>query len=203
MSDNPNYQPQPGQWQPTNPPAPPVKEQSWFARHKILTGILGLVVVGGLAGALGGGGDTPSTASTDPSTASSAASAASAASPAATPQAAAQQPKVDPDDVGNETNPVTIAEGKAFDVRKFAYSGGWKVISNDFGMEVKNLKVTNNRDDRDGAIVEIKYMKGSEVLASIDCTSDQILPGQTVTLSCFSGDKKPKGFDRITINDTF
>ena len=122
---------------------------------------------------------------------------------AATPQAAAQQPKVDPDDVGNETNPVTIAEGKAFDVRKFAYSAGWKVISSDFGMEVKNLKVTNNRDDRDGAIVEIKYMKGSEVLASIDCTSDQILPGQTVTLNCFSGDKKPKGFDRITINDTF
>jgi hypothetical protein len=198
MSDNPNYHPQPGQWQPTNPPAPPVKQQSWFMRHKILTGILGLVVVGGLAGALGGGGDTPSTALTDPMTTSS-----SAAPAAATPQAAAEQPKVDPDDVGNETNPVTIVEGKAFDVREFAYAAGWKVTSNDFGMEVKNLKVTNNRDDRDGAIVEIKFMKGSEVLASIDCTSDQIIPGQTVTLSCFSGDKKPKGFDRITINDTF
>lgn len=197
MSDQHDYQPQqPGQWQPANPPAPPVKQQNWFMRHKIITGILGLVVVGILAGSLGGGGDTPSAASTEPATASTPAAA------AAVPEVPAA-PKVDPDDVGNETNPVTIVEGKAFDVRKFSYAAGWKVISNDFGMEVKNLKVTNNRDDRDGAIVEIKYMKGSEVLASIDCTSDQILPGQTVTLNCFSGDKKPKGFDRITINDTF
>ena len=196
MSDNPNYQPQPGQWQPTNPPAPPVKEQSWFARHKILTGILGLVVVGGLAGALGGGGDTPSAASTEPATASTPAAASAA------PEAPAA-PKVDPDDVGNETNPVIIVEGKAFDVRKFSYAAGWKVTSSDFGMELKNLKVTNNRGDRDGAFVQIKYMKGSEVLATIDCNSDQILPGQTVTLSCFGTESKPAGFDRITINDTF
>ncbi|KGN36336.1 hypothetical protein [Knoellia subterranea] len=188
--------PQPGQWQPTYPPAPPVKEKNWFMRHKILTGILGLVVVGGLAGALGGGGDTPS-ASSEPTTATSGAPA------AATPATAPAENAVDPDDAGNEANPVTIVEGKAFDIRKFAYAAGWKVTSNDFGMELKNLKVTNNRGERDGALVQIKYMKGSEVLATIDCTSDQILPGQTVTLNCFGTEKKPSGYDRITINDTF
>ncbi|WP_404383529.1 hypothetical protein LL946_00075 [Knoellia locipacati] len=161
MSEHPNYAPQQpqGQWQPAYPPAPPVKQQNWFMRHKIITGILSLVVIGTIAGALGGG--------------------------------------------GNASDPVTIVEGKAFDIRKFAYAAGWKVTSNDFGMELANLKVTNNRGERDGAFVQIKYMKGGEVLATIDCTSDQILPGQTVTLSCFSTDKKPTGHDRITINDTF
>lgn len=193
----PTYSPQPGQWQPAYPPAPPVKQPNWFLRHKILTGILGLVVVGIMASALGGGGDTPSAASTEPTTTNT------GAAPVAAAPKAAEQPKVDPDDIGNEANPVTIVEGKAFDVRKFAYAAGWKVTSSDFGMELKNLKVTNNRDDRDGAFVQIKYMKGSEVLATIDCNSDQILPGQTVTLSCFGTESKPTGFDRITINDTF
>lgn len=201
MSEHPTHAPQQpqGQWQPAYPPAPPVKQQNWFMRHKIITGILGLLVIGTIAGALGGGGDAADTATTQPTTAGSPVAGGASSAPAAEPAA----PKVDPDDVGNEANPVTIVEGKAFDIRKFAYAAGWKVTSNDFGMELANLKVTNNRDDRDGAFVQIKYMKGSEVLATIDCTSDQILPGQTVTLSCFSTDKKPTGHDRITINDTF
>jgi len=193
MSEQPNYTPQPGQWQPTYPPAPPVKQKSWFMRHKIITGILGLVVVGGLASALGGGGDTPSGATAEPTAASS--PAAEAAAP--------EEPKVDADDLGNEANPVTIVEGKAFDVRKFSYAAGWKITSSDFGMELKNLKLTNNRGERDGAFVQIKFMKATEVLATIDCNSDQILPGQTVTLSCFGTEPKPTGHDRITINDTF
>lgn len=202
MSDSHNYQPpQPGQWQPAHPPAPPVKPQSWFARHKILTGILALVVLGGLAGALGGGGDTPSDAAPEPTTASSPAAQAKATEPAAKP--APKAPKVDPDDVGNEANPVTVVEGKAFDVRKFSYAAGWKITSNDFGMELKNLKVTNNRDKRDSALVTFKFMKGNEVLASMDCSSDPILQGQTVTLNCFGTEPKPKGYDRITINDMF
>ena len=152
--------------------------------------------------ALGGGGDTPSAASTEPTTASSPAAAAkAAATPAAKP--AAETPKVDSDDMGNEANPVTVVEGKAFDVREFSYAAGWKVTSNDFGMELKNLKVTNNRDKRDSALVTFKFMKGNEVLTSVDCSSDPILQGQTVTLNCFGTEPKPKGYDQITINDMF
>jgi hypothetical protein len=45
---------------------------------------------------------------------------------------------------------VTIVEGKAFDIRKLAFVACWTITSSDFGMELKNLKVTNNRHDRDG-----------------------------------------------------
>ncbi|WP_040883391.1 hypothetical protein [Janibacter sp. HTCC2649] len=199
MSEQPTHTPQPGQWQPTNPPAPPVKKKGWVLRHPILAVGIGLISMFGFQAALNGGGDDATTAA--PTTTSSPAAAAGATTPAK--PAVAPEPKVDPDDVGNEANPVTIVEGKAFDIRKLAYAAGWKVTSSDFGMELKNLKVTNNRDDRDGPFVEIKFMKGSEVLASIDCTSDQILPGQTATLNCFGTEPKPKGYDRITINDTF
>ena len=41
------------------------------------------------------------------------------------------------------------------------------------------------------------------MLALSDCTSEPIDPGTTVTLTCFSGDKLPKSYDRITINDSF
>ena len=63
--------PQQPQWQPTNPPVPPVK-QSWFARHKVLSVILGIVLVVVLiccaAGVLGiGGDDSDSTASSETS----------------------------------------------------------------------------------------------------------------------------------------
>lgn len=60
----PNDQPQwqtntsPPQWQPTNPPPPappaPTKERSWFARHKILTAFLAIVLLALLGKAIGG-----------------------------------------------------------------------------------------------------------------------------------------------------
>ena len=65
MSEHPNHPPQ-GQWQPTNPPAPPVAKPNWFMRHKILTGLAGLLLFGAVSSALGGGGDAPSDASSSP-----------------------------------------------------------------------------------------------------------------------------------------
>ena len=51
---------QAGEWQPGTPPAPggqyvQPKKPSWVARHKVLTGLAGLVVIGGMAAAGGSG----------------------------------------------------------------------------------------------------------------------------------------------------
>ena len=105
---------------------------------------------------------------------------------------------------GGPDNPMTIEVGKAFSVSDFDYAAGWAVGTDALGdLDIKGLKVTNNRGEKDSAIVEIKFMKGSEVLALSDCSSDPIQPGQTVTLTCISTDKLPKKYDEITINDTF
>jgi hypothetical protein len=104
---------------------------------------------------------------------------------------------------GGADNPMAIVEGKAFEVDGFEYASGWKITNSAFGFDLKNLKVTNNREDKDSALVEIKFMRGTEVLASADCVSDPIAVGQTVSLTCLSTDKLPKRYDEITINDTF
>lgn len=105
---------------------------------------------------------------------------------------------------GGPDNPMAIKAGEAFEVSGFSYQAGWSVRTDAIGdLDVKGLKVENNRDSKDSALVEIKFWKGTEVLALSDCTSDTIDPGTTVSLTCFSGDKLPKKYDKITINDSF
>ncbi len=56
----PGHGPQPGDaW--GTPPPEPEKKRSWFARHKILTAVLAVVLVGAIGSALGGGGDDDAT----------------------------------------------------------------------------------------------------------------------------------------------
>jgi len=105
---------------------------------------------------------------------------------------------------GGPDNPLTIEEGEKFSVSGFDYAAGWKIADDGLGsVDIKGLKVTNNRDDKDSALVEIKFMQGNEVLALTDCTTEPVAVGQTTTLSCISADNLPKKYDRITINDTF
>lgn len=104
---------------------------------------------------------------------------------------------------GGPDNPLEITEGEAFEVADFKYAAGW-TVTKEFGLVgVEGLKVTNERDDKDSALVEIKFWKGSEVLALVDCTTEPIAVDTTTRLNCGSGDDYPKGYDRITINDTF
>lgn len=107
-------------------------------------------------------------------------------------------------EAGGRANPVKIVPGEAFEVRGFDYSRGWTIGKDMLGdVEIKKLKVTNNRDDRDSALVEIKLWRGTEVLATSDCSTEPIEVGTTVSLSCFSADKMPAKYDKITINDSF
>lgn len=58
------------QWQPSHPPVPsayqpaPPPKKNWFQRHKVMTVLLGLILIAGLSTALsgGGGGDTDTAA---------------------------------------------------------------------------------------------------------------------------------------------
>lgn len=104
---------------------------------------------------------------------------------------------------GGPNNPLTIVEGKAFEVQGFKYAPGWKVANSLDSPEITGLKVTNERKKSDSALVEIKFWKGTEVLALVDCTTEPIDVGTTVTLGCLSGDPMPAGYDKITINDSF
>lgn len=112
--------------------------------------------------------------------------------------------EADANKAGGTDNPMTIKQGQAFEVDGFKYAAGWKLGNDGLGdLDVKGLKVTNNRSDKDSALVEIKVWKGTEVVALADCSTDPIDVGTTVKVSCTSTDKLPNNFDKITINDTF
>lgn len=105
---------------------------------------------------------------------------------------------------GGPENPLEITEGESFEVSGFEYDAGWTVVEDFVGdADVEGLKVTNNREDADNAFVEIKLWSGNEVLATVDCITDQIAVGTKVPVSCTSFDDLPGSYDRITINDTF
>ena len=67
MSQHP-AQPPSMEWHPTNPPAPepPPKQQSWFARHKVLTAILAVLALMVVVSALSGGDDETPTSQSAP-----------------------------------------------------------------------------------------------------------------------------------------
>lgn len=110
----------------------------------------------------------------------------------------------DANKAGGTDNPMSIVPGEAFEVDGFSYAGGWSVGEDALGaLAVTDLKVTNNREGRDSALVEIKFWSGSEVLALVDCTTEPVNVGTTVTLGCFSSDQPPASYDKVTINDSF
>lgn len=62
--------PPPPQWQSQQGGATSIagvspQQKSWFARHKVLTAVLALILIAGIASAMGGGGDDPATTATD------------------------------------------------------------------------------------------------------------------------------------------
>jgi len=63
--------------------------------------------------------------------------------------------------------------------------------------------VTNEADDARSMFLSFTLLKGTKLLASIDCSSDEIEKGQSVALKCLSTDKLPKAYDKVTVEDTF
>jgi hypothetical protein len=114
---------------------------------------------------------------------------------------------VNDDSVGGPNNPLTITEGKAFEVRGFQYADGWSISKEPVSQtwNIDNLKVTNERGKADRLDVEIKLLNASEIVATTLCVAgdgfEKIDEHTTVTVVCSSDDPLPAAYDRITIQD--
>ena len=81
---------------------------------------------------------------------------------------------VNDDSVGGPNNPLTITEGKAFEVNGFEYADGWTIIGEPVSQTwpIDNLKVTNKRGKADRLDVKISLLfNGNEVLSTSFCTA--------------------------------
>jgi hypothetical protein len=116
---------------------------------------------------------------------------------------------VNDDTPGGPNNPLTITEGKGFEVDGFEYADGWTITQEPVGQtwSIDNLEVTNHRGKPDRLDVEIKLLltTSNEVVATTFCTVGDVLAkipeDATATVVCTSSDPLPDAYDKITIQD--
>jgi hypothetical protein len=102
--------------------------------------------------------------------------------------------------------PRAVREGGAFTHDDFSAEAGWKVAKERFGgaANIKGLRVTNEADEARSALLTFRFYKGNEVLTEVECTSNQVQPGEASRLNCVSFDTRfPKGYDTIKVSDAF
>ncbi|HEX5088842.1 MAG TPA: DUF2510 domain-containing protein [Nocardioides sp.] len=114
---------------------------------------------------------------------------------------------INDDSPGGPNNPLTITEGKAFEVRGFQYADGWSISKEPVSQTwtIEGLKVTNERGKADRLDVKINLQRADEVLATAFCVAgdgfEKIPEHTTVTLTCTASDPLPDAYDKVTIQD--
>jgi hypothetical protein len=116
---------------------------------------------------------------------------------------------INDDSVGGPNNPLTITEGKAFEVRGFQYADGWTITPAPVSQtwSIDNLKVTNERGKADRLDIKISLLSTSnnEVLSTAFCSYgdgfEKIPEHTTVTVDCTATDPLPEAYDKVTVQD--
>ena len=110
---------------------------------------------------------------------------------------------------GSENDPITVAEGEAFEIRGFDYDEGWAidgVAADDLGNVISGLRATNDRDDEDTETPRLTFtlLRGNEVLGEISCNANAAVRYERqVALDCTTyGTEIPQGYDTIEVYDT-
>lgn len=98
--------------------------------------------------------------------------------------------------------PSEVAVGKAFTHDDWAVAAGWKLRKDALGSAEVVGDVTNKADAPRTMLLTIKVLDGDRVLADITCSTDELEPGQTTAIDCLSGDKLPRAYDAITVEDS-
>ena len=196
------------------PPAPPKKKQrpwvGWVAG-----GIGGLIL--GLVMGSAGGSSTPDAKTvagptvtvTAPNTASSSAPAVKPTTQSARPTqapkttAAPTTASVDCAGQADKNAPCTIQVGHAFQLGKHEVLTGWKVRKDVLGDVELVGKAKNIGDESSAMAIEVKFLRGSEVVMDVNCSTDSLEPEQTQAISCFSSDDYTTKYDKITAEAMF
>lgn len=208
------------QFQPAGPvqngPAPKRKHPVRNVFLIIGGAIVGLIVLVGVIGAAaGGGGEKGGKAAEAGATlpnvvtktsAPAAAAPSKTAVPKATPPAAskpAQQPAaVACADQDDRNAPCNVKAGQPFQLGKHTVLAGWKVVDAGYGLSMTG-KAKNTGDSASAMIVDVKFLKGDEVLAKVMCTTDELEPGQTAKMDCLGTDAFTRKYTSITVEATF
>lgn len=101
--------------------------------------------------------------------------------------------------------PTVIQEGEAFEHDGYKVDAGWKVGKDALDdMDITGMSATNTGDEgRRSALLDITFLKGTTVVASVTCSSQELDKGQSSKLDCSSFDDYTTEYDTIKVADAF
>jgi hypothetical protein len=203
---------------PMQPPPPKAKNTTKTALIVVGAVFGGLILIGAL-GSIGGNksGDKPGDAAPAaqvttkatsappvrkavPTTAAPKTDAPKATVPAKPTQAVA--PKVACEDQDDRSEPCEVKVGSAFKLGSHTGLAGWKIKDSGFGMTVVG-KAKNTNDKTSTMFINVKFLKGDEVVANVMCNTGDLEPGQSETMNCIPDGTYTKKFTKVTAEATF
>lgn len=98
--------------------------------------------------------------------------------------------------------PSDVVVGKAFTHDDFAVKPGWKIAKEFGSATIEGLKVTNRADTARSALFTFTFVRGGENLAEVECSSNDLQPGQSSKMDCISFDGEfPKNYKKVQVAD--
>jgi hypothetical protein len=122
--------------------------------------------------------------------------------PPATRKPVEQAPKMACADQEDRNAPCTVTAGAPFALGSHTVLKGWKVVDAGYGMSVTG-KARNTSGKVSSLFIDIKFLRGDEVIADVMCSSGSLEPGQVTTMNCLGDGEYTKAYDRITAEATF
>ncbi|VXC10160.1 DUF3824 domain-containing protein [Nocardioides sp. AX2bis] len=105
-------------------------------------------------------------------------------------------------------DPVVVEEGEAFSFDGLDADQGWSMgRENVGGSTIKGLRVTATEEGPLGSgissVLIFRFYAGSENIAEITCSGNQVGVGESSRMDCFSADAVPRGYDEIRVGGYF
>ena len=123
------------------------------------------------------------------------------AAPAATTTTAAA-PKLACEGQDDRSAPCEVKVGSAFKLGSHTVLAGWKIKDSGFGMTIVG-KAKNTDDKTSTMFIDVKFLKGDEVVAHVMCNTGDLEPGQSETMNCIPDGTYTKKFTKVTAEATF
>jgi hypothetical protein len=107
-------------------------------------------------------------------------------------------------DYGSLGQTTSVEAGQAFTLDGLRYRPGWRLAENQVGMiEVRRLRFENTRDNEATVVLRLELLRGGDVAATVQCTSNQVPPGSVGRLTCLGAEPRPSQYDEVRVTDLF
>jgi hypothetical protein len=100
---------------------------------------------------------------------------------------------------GGKASPTAVELGAEFTHGDWKVSDGWSLEEESYGGFKLHGDVTNVGDSARSSLLTFRFMEGQRVLATAQCSTPLLDPGQVADLDCFSSKDLSATYDAIEV----